>query len=280
MSLLFQDKEENRVKQFKDVTLVKGVYTGKFQLAEYPVLGSWQIKVILGGKYAYSVEKLFTVRDYVLPKFSVFLKTPTDVVLEDGYIKVVLYGKYTFNKYVEGNATVELWLASTRTLYERQQIDIENLGYVEFHIESLKNQNYLDGLIVVANITEKHTGRSQTWTQRINLHNQRYQIIIPYDDIEFHNNIPYRLRVQVKHWTGAPVLDYRTPVTMEHGGDMYEKFLDDTGSALFEFKHHPQANHKIQFKDSKQILPNIYASDNVMLNTTEYYCRLKLLDEK
>ncbi|TMW41504.1 hypothetical protein DOY81_013416, partial [Sarcophaga bullata] len=108
------DQQNNRVKQFKDVTLVKGVYTGKFQLAEYPVLGRWLIKVILGGRYAYSSEKNFSVRDYVLPKFSVFLKTPRDVVLEDGYIKVVLYGKYTFDKYVEGNATVDLWISDTK----------------------------------------------------------------------------------------------------------------------------------------------------------------------
>ena len=199
-------------------------------------------------------------------------------MLEDGYIKALLYGKYIFDKYVEGNATVELRTTDTETLFERKQIDIENLGYVEFNIEKLKNQT--DRVAVIANITEKHTGRTETEKQDINLRRQRYELRIPYDDIEFKNNVPFRIKVQVKHWTGAPVLDRLTPVTMEHGGDVYEEYLDGTGSAIFEFKHHPDANHKFQYKDSVKTFPNIYIREDLRLNSTEYYCRLTLLNEK
>ncbi|XP_046812425.1 CD109 antigen-like [Lucilia cuprina] len=267
------DMENNRVKLFKDISLINGVYTGKFQLSKYPVLGMWKINVILGGKYDYSHSKEIKVNNYVLPKFSVYLKTPSSVLLEDGYIKVVIYGKYTYDKHVEGTATVELWSEYPQVLLQKKQVDIENLGFVEFNI---KNET-ASGIIVKANLTEKYTGISETEEQSIHLQKQRYNIDIPYNEIEFENNKPYRLNVYVKHWTGAPVLDHKTPVTMEHGNKVYEAFLNENGVATFEFEHDKNDAHLFHFKDSKGKLYNIYTSSNLMLNNREFYCRLKLV---
>ncbi|XP_065356090.1 thioester-containing protein 1 allele S3-like [Calliphora vicina] len=270
------NSEGNRVKQIKDISFIHGVYTGQFKLSKFPVLGIWQIKVVLGGRYAYSKIKNINIDNYILPKFSVYLKTPSDIVLKDGYIKVVIYGKYTFEKYVKGKATVELWNDYPKVLLQTQHVDIENLGFVEFNI---KNETAY-GLIVKANLTEMHTGRTEIEVQNIRLHSQHYYLKVPYNEIEFENNKPYRLKVNVKHWTGAPVLDHNTPVTMEHGNKVYESFLDENGAATFEFEHDESANHKFQFKDSIGMLPNIYTSANLLLNNREYYCRLKLVDEK
>ncbi|KAI8124965.1 CD109 antigen [Lucilia cuprina] len=278
VSIEILDAEKNHVKLFNNITLIHGVFTGHFKLSKYPLLGQWDIKAVLGGKYDYSDFKSITILDYVLPKFSVYLKTPTNVVLEDGYIKVVIFGKYTFDKHVEGNATVELW--NDDVLLQTKHIDIENLSFVEFNIKNETNLNDTDTLKVKAKLTDKQTGRTEEEKKNINLHNQRYNIDIPYEEIEFENNKPYRLSVYVKHWSGAAVLDHTTPVIMEHGSKKYESFLDENGVATFEFEHDPNANHLFKFKDSKEELYNIYTSENLMLNNREYYCRLKLLDQK
>ncbi|XP_037809412.1 CD109 antigen-like [Lucilia sericata] len=274
------DNDDNRVKLFEDISLRNGVYTNQFQLSKYPVLGTWKIYVNLGGKYDNSKSKTIKVLNYILPKFSVYLKTPTDVVLSDGYIKVVIYGKYTFDKYVEGNATVELWNHYTNELLQTEQVDIESIAFVEFNLKNLKNLNDIYELIVKVKITEKHTGRTEEEGQIINCHQQHYNLEILEDEIEFENNKPYLLKLKVKHWTGAPVLDHKTPVTMEHGNKVYEAFLDGMGLATFEFEHDSNSSHKFQFKDSLGMLANIYTSDNLMLNNREYYCRLRLVDKK
>ncbi|XP_065356089.1 thioester-containing protein 1 allele S3-like [Calliphora vicina] len=274
------DSEDNRVKQFKDISFTKGVYTGKFKLSEYPALGTWTIKVVLGGNNTYSSIKTIKIHNYNLPKFSVYLKAPSNIILEDGYIRVVIFGKYTFQKHVEGNATVELWNEDAKELLQTKHIDVENLGFVEFNIKNETITNNAKKLKVKARLSEKNTGRTERWSQSINLHKQHYNFEIPDNDIEFENNKPYSLRVFVKHWTGAAVLDHKTPVTMEHGNKMYESFLDDKGAATFEFEYDENANHIFQFKDSKGMLPNIYSNEYLMLNNREYYCRLTLVDKK
>lgn len=143
----------------------------------------------------------------MLPKFGVYLKTPSEFVLEDDSIAVVIFGKYTFGKYVEGNATVELWNNDDKVLLQTKHIDIEHMSFVEFNIKNETDISKIYSLSVKANISEKHTGRTETESQDINLHSQRYKLEIPYDEIEFENNKPYRLKVNVKHWTGAAVLD-------------------------------------------------------------------------
>ncbi|XP_037812878.1 CD109 antigen-like, partial [Lucilia sericata] len=278
VSIEIWDKENNRVKLFNNITLTHGVFTGHFKLSKYPILGSWDIKAVLGGSYAYSNSKSIQILDYTLPKFSVYLKTPSNVVLEDGYIKVVIFGKYTFDKHVEGNATVELWDDSV--VLQTKHVDIESLSFVEFNIKNETNLNNTNTLKVKVKLTDKHTGRTVQEKKDINLRKQRYDLDVPYDEIEFENNKPYRLSVYVKHWSGAAVLDHSTPVIMEHGNKTYESFLDGNGVATFEFEHDPNANHYFKFKDSKEELYNIYTNENLMLNNREYYCRLKLVDQK
>ncbi|XP_037809421.1 CD109 antigen-like [Lucilia sericata] len=274
------DKDANRVKLFKNISLTNGVYTGQFQLSKYPVLGRWKIKAVLGGSYAYSHDKNIKILDYTLPKFSIYIKTPSYIVLEDGYVKVMIFGKYTFDKHVEGNATIELWNEYTGDLLQTQHVYIESLGFVEFNFKNKVSVEKAYSLMVKAKLTDKYTNRTVEEHQRIELKRQRYNLVIPYNEIEFENNKPYRLKVYVKRWTGAAVLDHKTPITMEHGGKIYESLLDENGVARFEFEHEPNSKHNFQFKDSKEMLANIYTSDNSMSINREFYCRLKLVDKK
>ncbi|TMW43136.1 hypothetical protein DOY81_011784, partial [Sarcophaga bullata] len=193
------------------------------------------------------------------------LDAPTDVVLNDGSITVVFYGKYTFNKYVEGNATVILYYNDASKPLAKKELYVERLTSVEFKIEDLQGISNLNDIRILVEITEKNTGKSEHNEHFIRLHKQRYNIEIPQDEIDYKDNKPYRLKAAVKHLTGAAVLDYKTPVTMRHGNEVYESFLDQNGEAIFEFEHQAEANHVFQFKDSTSFFPNIYASKSLQL---------------
>ncbi|XP_065357998.1 C3 and PZP-like alpha-2-macroglobulin domain-containing protein 8 [Calliphora vicina] len=273
------DDLDNRVKQFKDIALNKGVYTGKFPLSEYPVLGVWKIKVILSGKYAYSESKTIKVQKYVLPKFSVHIKSPVNILREDGSFKIGIYGKYTYDKYVAGQAIIELWEPMSDKLLQMKKIDIETLGFVEFNFQNTKDYDKLESLKIVAKFTENLTGITQSENHYVSVKNQRYNIKVPKEDIEFRNNKPYRLKAHVKHWSGGAVLDGKSQVVMNHGNKQYESYLNDFGVATFDFDHQPTADHVFVYKDSQMKLPNILAHESLRLNQTEYYCRLKLVGQ-
>ncbi|KAM7351079.1 uncharacterized protein ACRADG_004064 [Cochliomyia hominivorax] len=271
------DNLDNRVKQFKDVSLIKGVYNGQFQLSEYPVLGLWKIKVIITGKYAHSKAKNITVQKYVLPKFSVHLKTPGNILRANTILKVGLYGKYTYDKYVAGQAIIELMDPMKDILLQRKQIEIETLGFVEFHLDEIKEYENVESIKIQATFVENLTGITQSITRYIGIKSQSYIIEIPTEDIEFRNNKPYRLKAHVKHYTGAAVVENKTPVVMKHGGRKYESYLDSKGVATFEFEHNALSDHVFEFYDSEQKFPNIMINENLDLNSNGHYCRLKLI---
>ena len=266
------------MKQIRNITLTKGLYKGYFQLAKYPPLGSWIIKVVIGGNYDHSEMHYIQVRNYQLPKFSVFLRAPADVVLDDGSIMIVFYGKYTFNKYVEGNAMVKLYGRDESKPLATKELHVDRLTSVEFKIKDLGILSNLYSIKVMVEITEKNTGKTEHNEQYIRLHKQHYNIEIPQEQIDYKDNKPYRLKAVVKHLTGAAVLDYKTPVTMTHGDKVYESFLDKNGEAIFEFDHQADANHVFQFKDSTTTFPNIYASQSLQLYNKKL--GLKVANEK
>ncbi|TMW40114.1 hypothetical protein DOY81_014807, partial [Sarcophaga bullata] len=208
---------DNRVKNFKDIMLVKGVYTGHFQLSEYPVLGSWKIKVILTGKYSYSKFKIITVKKYTLPRFNVYIKAPSIILRKDDVLKAGIYARYTYDKYVQGYANIELYNEDNGNLLQRNQFEVENYDSIEYHLKDFKDFQYLKTLKIVAKFTENLTGIEHESRHFIRVKDQKYQIKVLDDEIEFRNSTPYRLKAHVDYWTGATVLDRKTPVIMEHG---------------------------------------------------------------
>lgn len=58
IDLLFQDGENNRVKQWKGVTPVKGVFGGELQLSEQPLLGDWAIVAEIGDEVRHDLNDI------------------------------------------------------------------------------------------------------------------------------------------------------------------------------------------------------------------------------
>jgi MG2 domain/Macroglobulin domain MG3 len=104
ISLVITDGDKNRVKQFSNVGLVKGVYQGQFQLSDLAVLGEWQILVSVNG--VNTETKSFEVAKYTLPTFDLKIESDPLISYKEGIVSVKVLARYTFGKLATGTATV------------------------------------------------------------------------------------------------------------------------------------------------------------------------------
>lgn len=237
-------------------------------------MGEWHITVTISGRYSHQNSKTIRVQMYTLPKFFVDIQSADNLILEDPYVRAEIYGKYTFDKYVEGTLTVELRDSYYDNLIERKTLNIDGLVNVEFNLKD--SNNLQQSIYLQAMLQEKDTGIVQNFRHTISVRKQRYKITIPDDEIEFRYNKPFRMRVHVEDWNDGPVWDTSTPVIMEHADKKYETYLNEDGVAVFEFEQQPDAGYIFKFKNSNQSLPNIYVPRE---SSERQYCKLTLKDK-
>lgn len=242
-------------------------------------MGSWSIRVSLSGKYSHSSSKSIKVQKYVLPKFSVHIKAPKHILTTDNALKAIIYGKYTFGKYVEGMATVQLRNKYNERVWLEQKVNVKTLAGVEFSLADLNQLTMEDSIDLVVLLRENLTGITRNETMEIKRHTYSYNIIVDDKDFEFNDLEPYSLKVRIEHWNGAAVLDRNTPVILKHGKNTYESYMQNNGQTTFEFKHQPNDGYLIYFKDSNTYIPNVYRSAKED-KTKNVYFKLNLINER
>ncbi|XP_037711798.1 CD109 antigen isoform X2 [Drosophila subpulchrella] len=208
ISVVITDGAQNRIKQFADVKLTKGVYSGELQLSEQPVLGIWKISVSVDGDNRET--KTFDVDKYVLPKFEVIVDTAKDVVQADNVIKATIRAKYTYGKPVKGKATVTMeqnygYYGDSEPNRQEKTIDIDGKGHVEFDLNGLRNSQFSPPMKLFAVVTEELTGNKQNASATVRLHQQRYTIENLEKPDHYHNNKSFIYSVVVKNVDGSPV---------------------------------------------------------------------------
>ncbi|XP_067624045.1 thioester-containing protein 1 allele R1 isoform X1 [Eurosta solidaginis] len=307
------DGAQNRIKQFKDVKLTKGVFTDEFQLSEQPVLGNWNIEVTIDGQSAET--KTFEVAKYVLPKFEVSIETAKDVAIPDGVIKVTVRSKYTYGKSVKGKASISIkpvyhYYGSGSEMEANKTIDVDGKGHVEFDLTKDlgigAERSYVPPLKVFAIMEEELTGNKQNATATVNLHADRYRIEgvnIPY---QYQPDKPIRVTVVVKNIDGSPVRDAKgkaklivepprnyiwRSVSASLGETTTEKpnektleldsNIDENGMATFEFML-PESNRYYSVKCSYMDTTTFLNSITKFTPTTEPLeaLKLKVISEK
>ncbi|XP_065358110.1 pregnancy zone protein-like [Calliphora vicina] len=275
------DASNNRVKLFKDIPLKKGVYTDAFQISKEPLLGTWSIKVFIGGKYAIEKEAKVEIEKYILPKFKVHIQTDENFVEGDRYMKINVFGKYTYNKYVQGkvNLTIEQPIYDGNLgSYTSDVVDFQ----AKFEIDCNEFYNLISKVLIVsASLIEEQTGIVQTTVTKIHLQTQRYKITIPFEEMEYRNEIPYRIKAKVQHWNGSIVNDRETSMFMQHGTTRYESKLDDNGMATFEYGFSENDGYTFSFKNSIGRMYNFIPYDySFKPEEQSLHCNLKLKNKR
>ncbi|KAL9927453.1 CD109 antigen-like [Glossina fuscipes fuscipes] len=282
LRVAIKDAANNYIREIKVSHLTKGVYSGRFQLTEQPILGQWTIEVDLG-KDARQ-EKNFKVIKYVLPRFSVDIDTVKDLAISEDSLKVSVTAKYTYGKPVKGKAIVTILYLNLEKI-----IDINGKGEVEFTLHKDLNWKSLgENMTIFAIVAEELTGNRQSNTIDIKLHSSQYVIKMLDSVIEFQINEPFEVKAAVEYLNGSPVRNAKDPIFLKYyrgwgepeESQIFESSLDDNGVGTFEVNLHNGGIYlgELKFMDKVKILPCIMAkSHNTTLAQAEVREELTLI---
>ncbi|XP_040171467.1 CD109 antigen-like isoform X13 [Anopheles arabiensis] len=246
ISVHINDAKANRIKQWKEGKLVKGVFESELTLSTAPVLGAWTINVeVLGSKH----NKVFEVDEYVLPKFEVTVESPGITTFKDGKVKAIIRSKYTYGKPVKGEATVSVSpefqfhyvQPFAKDVITRKVIPIDGKGSVEF---DLREDIHLEGdysrnIVIEAVVEEELTGRKQNASAKVMIYDRRYKMELVKSDDNFKPGLPYTAWLKVSYQDGAPVQDQTNPVEVKQSSfesttSVQNYTLDQNGMAKLE----------------------------------------------
>ncbi|XP_013108377.2 thioester-containing protein 1 allele R1 isoform X3 [Stomoxys calcitrans] len=270
------DAQRNRVKQYKDIKLDRGVFAAEFKLSKQPFLGNWLISVHISGKYDLDKEYTFKVEKYVLPKFSVHIENDRHVAKTNKRLKITVYGKYTYGKFVRGKVDV-LLRKTPESYYDvfNKNVEISDGEVKADVLFDMRELQHGAKYYIYATLTENLTNINATAESEVYIENKSFNIFVPESGIEFRDNNPYRLALHVENWKGTPVRDLTTPATMHFNEKEYISPLDDNGVALFEFEYEPTSYFKFRYKDSSIIYENKFA-ERASTKIDSSNCKIKM----
>uniref|UniRef100_A0A1A9W1S9 TEP1-F n=1 Tax=Glossina brevipalpis TaxID=37001 RepID=A0A1A9W1S9_9MUSC len=283
LKIAIKDAANNLVKDIKNVQLIKGIFSGKLQLTEQPVLGLWKIEVGLDDRIEKTTK--FEVAKYVLPKFSVDIDTVTDMAITESHLKMTIRAKYTYGKPVKGKATVHVSPVNLEIT-----TDLNGKSHLQFNLRKqldiIVQNGYSWQLKVFAVVEEELTGNRQNSTVNINLHRSPY--IIEVSDVmeEYEINETFEVKAVVRYLNGKPVQDTKTPVFLNYysyglrkddKSEIFETNLDENGVAVFKvnFQNTGSYSSEFKFRDEFKALPSIWITEGNNMNA-EFVPRLTL----
>lgn len=215
--IYFTDGAYNRVKQFKDVAFIKGVFQSELQLSDLPVIGTWKIHVKVNEES--EATKEFEVAEYTLPKFEVKIDTSPDVSFKEGKIKATVKAKYTFGKIAKGNATVTgkvleriygSWTDSEHRKVSKS-IEVNGKGSAEFDFANdfgIKDNFHEKTVELSATFKDELTEREVNATASVIIHTTPHKIELTKSSETFKIGLPFSITAIVKyHDKNAPVND-------------------------------------------------------------------------
>ena len=219
VDVFITDGADNRVKQFNDVTLTKGVFQGELQLSDSPVLGKWNIYVNTGATEE-STEKEFEVAEYTLPKFEVTIDANPNANLKDGKVRATVRAKYTFGKMAKGNATVtaeveslyswRYWDNSSKSVKVSKSVEVNGKKPIEFDILEdfqIKDVDRERTVKFHATFIEELTQREQNATAEVKIHKTPHNLQLEMSKKKFKPELPLVATAIVKTHDGAPITD-------------------------------------------------------------------------
>jgi CD109 antigen len=170
VTISITDGEQNKVKQYTNVTLTKGVFESAFQLSELAILGGWTINVKIDDDYVDYYQKSFTVEKYVLPTFSWKIETDPVVNFNEEEIKVKAVGTYVSGKKLKGQVTIYaqsdyyyIYPPSVNGAYESKDLILVN-GATVSKIADINGKPVIFDIAKELLITDRKTLRGVTFT--------------------------------------------------------------------------------------------------------------------
>uniref|UniRef100_A0A2M4BA09 TEP1-F n=1 Tax=Anopheles marajoara TaxID=58244 RepID=A0A2M4BA09_9DIPT len=241
MRVYICDGAGNRVKQWNDLSLDStGVFEGELPLSTEPVLGEWKINVeVLGVKQS----KSFDVDKYVLPTFEVSVKGDSYTTVDDEILKVTIESKYTYGKPVIGELKVAVkpkehyYYGDAIATFCQKTVPINGKTVVEFNLQDeLKlSSAYYREFSFEAEVREQLTGRTQTGSSTVKIHDDRYTVKLV-EEAKYIPGLPYKAWIKVTNLDGSPVESDSIMVLLRNDSkvQLANYMLDNKGMAKLD----------------------------------------------
>ncbi|KAJ8921010.1 hypothetical protein NQ315_015806 [Exocentrus adspersus] len=238
LHIFITDGQGNRVKEWKGVEAVRGVFTGDVKLSSSPVLGNWNISVTIHGQ---TYNKTIEVAEYVLPKFIIDIQTAKHITFKENKITVDIEAKYAYGEKVKGNLTVTvfptIFSGVLQPIFQtpyRKVLEIDGSVTVEFDIDQDLglNDEYERVVVVDAVIQEMPTGRSQNNSVEVHIHKYDYRMELIKTANYFKPGLKYTAYVKVSKHDGTPLKSESTEITVRHGYSRVDEVYETTKHKL------------------------------------------------
>lgn len=221
VNISLTDGEHNSIRMWQYARLRRGIFESRVQLASSPVLGNWSLTVKTSEE---EITKYILVKEYVLPIFYVKVTAPDVQLVRKKTITLDIEAHYTFNKYVNGNATVALYLEPTNRRPDHvQKFDITGKKTITFALKEPVEIEYphdFKEVKVVATMMEAFTNRTLNVTEYIPVYENPYKITVLKTMPRFWPGDPYKVEVSVEKHNGMVVEDKKSiEITLEYEGD-------------------------------------------------------------
>ncbi|XP_042307565.1 alpha-2-macroglobulin-like isoform X2 [Sceloporus undulatus] len=218
-----QDPKRNHLFQWRDVELERGISQLSFPLASEPMEGTYTVVVEkTSGK---KVERAFTVKEYVLPKFEVLVKVPKIITIMAKEIDVTVCGRYTYGKPVPGLVEIHVCREhepNVMTMYlSRRECPVDDSICLEFSGKAdehgcfskvvktgafqLRRYGFQKTIKVEGKITEEGTGVELTGQGSTNITEILSKIIFESVDTYYKPGIAFSGQVKLVDGIDRPI---------------------------------------------------------------------------
>ncbi|XP_060062599.1 CD109 antigen-like [Ylistrum balloti] len=216
MDIEIYDPNSNKIKQWLNVQDSTGVITNYMIMDTKPVLGDWKIRIKTNGV---TKDKMFTVAEYVLPKFEVTVDLPSYGLSTATEIKGTVKAKYTYGKPVNGTVTLSAHVDFYHSTYYHSapvpsvklSMDINGEAKFTLPVSGLTSTSYYSSLtnhkvIVEANVTESLTQITLSGSTDMSFYSHAEKIeLLPSNPTTFKPGLQYIAYAKVVQQDDSPL---------------------------------------------------------------------------
>nr|BAR45614.1 thioester-containing protein 3 [Scolopendra japonica] len=232
LDMYITDGQGNRIKQWKRAFTSRGVFNAEMQLSNEPVLGDWNITVLIQDQV---YKKSFTVAEYVLPSFEVRVDLPPFVTFNASDMVATVRAKYTYGKPVKGKVVLMVTplvrSPKIRTYYTdplRRTAEID--GKVDIHFNLFSDLNLKDDyhrmIRFEAIVTEAVTERRENATNTMGIFKYKHKVELVKLSETFKPGLKFSVIFKVATQDDIPVMDEINPLIIRYGYTYEESIYD------------------------------------------------------
>lgn len=236
LDIHIKDAQGNRIKQWNNVTLERGIFSEELQLSDQPVLGDWSINAKIEDE---DVSKQFTVAEYVLPKFEVTVRPPPFSTYNDSEIVVAVDAKYTYGKPVKGTVMIngtEPYCRSRYTSYcgstpvvittkidgtATARFPIDNFGFRDYYKHGSTSLDFL------AVVTEELTGRQMNSTGVVTIYPRKEKIDLEQSSNTFKPGLRHTVIAKLQLQDNTPINNADEPLKVTYSTKNYKPEISE-----------------------------------------------------